>query len=171
MTWASGELIGAASGRCGVHGTRPGLMRDARGSDAVTAIGKDETVPSGAIATHDHQSLRSDLWVSQAYPYPLRWRRACTAPRAAAIDPGAGQRAVGNLLERQKGDGRARHRDVPEAHQSNGGAAACEVTKQQKGMRGEGYSYVGVERAPAACVARDLKTATTVAAALVGERG
>jgi hypothetical protein len=48
-------------------------------------------------------------------------------PRAAAIDPGAGQRVVGNLLE-QKDDGRARHRDVPEAHQSNGGGAACEVT-------------------------------------------
>jgi hypothetical protein len=61
LAWASGELIGAESGHCGVHGTGLAPMRDARGSDAVTAIGMDEIVPSGAIAVHDHQSLQSDL--------------------------------------------------------------------------------------------------------------
>lgn len=105
-------------------------MHDARGLDAVTVIGKGETVPSGAIAGHEHQrqSVQSDSWGGPAYPYPPRWKHACTAPRAAATDLGAGQRAVGNLLAWQKGDGRAVHRDVQEVHQSNGGGAACEGT-------------------------------------------
>lgn len=128
MAWASVELIGAVSGRCEVHGTARGPMRDGQGSDAVIAIGKDEIAPSGVIATHDHHSLQSDLWGDRACPYPPRWRHACTAPRAAAIDPGAGQRAVGNLLEQRKDGARARHRDVLEVRQSNGGGAAYGVT-------------------------------------------
>lgn len=33
-------------------------MRGAPGSDGVTAIGKDETAPSGAFVSHEHQRPR-----------------------------------------------------------------------------------------------------------------
>jgi hypothetical protein len=100
MAWASGQPTGAACDHCEGHGREPGPTRDARGSGAVIAIGRGETAPSGANASHGHQlhqRVESDSWEGRAYPYPPRWRHACTAPHAAAIDLGAGQRVVGNL--------------------------------------------------------------------------
>ncbi len=90
-----------------------------------------------------------------------------------AIDLGleADQRAVGNLLEWQKGDGRARHRDVQEAHQSNDGGVVYVETSQQRGTKGAHDSYVGVKGAVAGYVVRALTMAMTVAAALEVERG
>jgi hypothetical protein len=130
LAWASGVPTGAACGRCGVRGREPGPMHDVRGSDAVTATGTGETAPSGEFVGHEHQrqSVQSDSWGGRAYPYPPRWRHACTARHGAATNQGAGQRAVGNLLGWQKGDGRAGHRDVQGGHQSNGGDVACEGT-------------------------------------------
>ncbi len=81
------------------------------------------------------------------------------------------QKAVGNLPELQKDDGRARHRDVLEARQSNVGGAEYEEPSQQRGTKGGRYSYVGVLGVDAGYVVRELKTATIVAAALVGVRG
>ena len=97
MAWASGQPTSAACGHCEVHGRGPEPTRDAQGSGAVIAIGRGETAPSGANASHGHRRLQSDSWEGRAYPYPPRWRHACTAPHAVATDPGAGQRAVGNL--------------------------------------------------------------------------
>lgn len=48
----------AGCGHCGVHGRELEPMRGAPGSDGVTAIGKDETAPSGAIVSHEHQRPR-----------------------------------------------------------------------------------------------------------------
>lgn len=95
------------------------------------------------------------------------------APHAAAIGlgRGAGQKVVGNLLEWQKGDGRARHTNAREAHRSNAGGVTYEGASQQRGTKGEHDSYVAVEGADAGYVVRELKMATTVAAALVGGRG
>jgi hypothetical protein len=74
---------------------------------------------------------------------------------------------VGNLLGWQKGDGRSRHRNVREARQSNAGGVTYEGASQQRGTKEEHDSYVVVEGADAGYVVRELKTATTVAAALV----
>jgi hypothetical protein len=74
---------------------------------------------------------------------------------------------VGSLLGWQKGDGRSRHRNVREAHQSNAGGVKCEGASQLRGTKGEHDSYVAVEGADAGYVVRESKTATTVAAALV----
>jgi hypothetical protein len=78
---------------------------------------------------------------------------------------------VGNLLGWPKGDGRSRRRSVREAHQSNAGGVTDEGASRQRGTKGEHDSYVAVEGADAGYVVRELKTATTVAAALVGGRG
>lgn len=83
----------------------------------------------------------------------------------------AAQKAVGNLLGWQKGDGWARHRDVREAHQSNAGDVTFEEASQRRGTEGEHDSYVAVARADVGYVVRESKMATTVAAALVGGRG
>jgi hypothetical protein len=73
---------------------------------------------------------------------------------------------VGSLLGWQKGDGRSKHRNVREAHQSNAGGVKCEGASQLRGTE-EHDSYVAVEGAGAGYVVRELKTATSVAAALV----
>ncbi len=57
------------------------------------------------------------------------------------------QKAVGNLPELQKDDGRARHRDVLEARQSNVGGAEYEEPSQQRGTKGGRYSYEDRKRA------------------------
>lgn len=84
---------------------------------------------------------------------------------------GAGQKAVGNLLGRLKGDGRSMHRSVREAHQSNAGGVIYEGSSLRRGTKGEVDSYVAVEGADAGYVVIKLKRATTVAASLVGARG
>jgi hypothetical protein len=73
---------------------------------------------------------------------------------------------VDSLLGWQKGDGQSRHRNVREAHQSNAGGVKCEGASQLRGMQGEHDSYVAVEGVDAGYVVRELKMATTVAAAL-----
>jgi hypothetical protein len=90
----------------------------------------------------------------------------------AAIDLGLGavRKAVGNLLGWQKGDGRSKRTSAQEAHQSNAGDVTFEGAAQQRGTEEEHDSYV-VEGADAGYVGRELKTAMTVAAALVGGRG
>jgi hypothetical protein len=84
---------------------------------------------------------------------------------------GAGQKAVGNLLGWQKGDGQSGHRNVREARQSNAGGVTYGEASQQRGMKGEDDSHFAVEGADAGYVVRELKTATTVVAALVGGQG
>jgi hypothetical protein len=78
---------------------------------------------------------------------------------------------VGNLLGWQKGDGRSKHRNVREAHQSNAGGVRYEEASQPRGTEGERDSYVAVEGEDVGYVVRELKTATTVAVALAGGRG
>jgi len=155
-----------------LHGTELEPMRGAPGPDGMAATEKDETAPSGAFVSHEHQRpqrVQSGSWRSQAYPYPWRWRHACTAPRVAAtgLGLGADQKAVENLLDWQKGDRRSWNKDVREAHQSNAGGVTYEGASQQRRTKGEQDGYVAVEEADA----RELRTATTVAAALVGGRG
>ncbi len=54
--WASGEPTGVGCGDCGVYEREPEPTHDAPGSDGATAIGKDETAPSGAFVNYEHQS-------------------------------------------------------------------------------------------------------------------
>jgi hypothetical protein len=56
--WAPREPTGVGCGHCGVHGRELEPMRGAPGSDGVTATGKDETAPSGASVSHEHQRPR-----------------------------------------------------------------------------------------------------------------
>jgi hypothetical protein len=103
------------------------------------------------VLTKDHTEIAVLMETSR------RWRHACTAPCA-----------VGNLLGWQKANGRSRHRNVREAPQSNAGGVKYEGPSQQRGTKGEHGRYVAVNGTDAGYVVRELKMATTVAAALVG---
>jgi hypothetical protein len=102
-------------------------------------------------------------------PYLLEARMYGTACGGNRLGLGADQKVVGNLLWWQRGDGRPRHRDIGEVHQSNAGGVTYEGASQQRGTKGEHGSYVAVEGADAGYVVRELKTA--VAAALVKVQG
>lgn len=174
MAWAPRET-GVECVHCGVHGRELEPMRGVPSSDGVTARGTDETAPSGAVVSHGHQRPRrvqSGSSESRACPYPRRWRHACTARRGAAIGLvlGADQKVVDSLLEWQKGDGRSKHRNVREAHQSNAGGVKYEGASQLRGTEGE-HDSVAVEGVDVGYAVRELKTTATEAAALVGVGG